>query len=148
MGQKFKQSLTGQFSRGVSCAVAVRCWLVLQSSGSIPGLGVQDGASTGLAADVGWLQAWVGLSKEHLHVTPPTWWSQHSWDSQMVSGFSQSGHPQRTRQKLHGLLRPSLGGQRVSNRVWLEQLQDSPEKWGRHIDFISGCTAEEQVEVL
>lgn len=66
----------------------------------------------------------------------------------MVSGFSQSEHPQRTRQKLHGLLRPSLGGQRASNSVWLEQLQDSPEKWGRDIDFISGRIVEEQVEVL
>lgn len=56
-GQKFKESLTGQFSRGVSRAVAVRCWLGLQSSGGVPGLGVQDGAPTGPAVDVGWLQA-------------------------------------------------------------------------------------------
>lgn len=80
MGQKFK------FSLMVSHVVAVRCWLGLQSSEGSTRLGESKVAhSQGL-----WLGAQLGLSKEHLHVTFPTWKSQGSWNSFMVLGFPQS----------------------------------------------------------
>lgn len=84
----------------VSHTVAVRCQL---------GLDIQDSSLTWLAVGTGhWLGAQVVLLTSVLCMASPAWQSQGSWMSYMAVSFLQSKCPKRARQKIQGLLWPSL----------------------------------------
>lgn len=66
--------------------------------------------STRLALTAGcWLAPRQGCWIQCLREAFPSRQPQSSWTSYLVTDFLESKHLQRTRQKLRGLLRPSLG---------------------------------------